>query len=447
MNGKKSSMTKWLRNAGMLVLGLCATLILCSCALVEWFRGDIKDQEIKDMDKDLGKAVEKQTAYDNSLKKFGLMLEAYNINPVRVQSKVISNQTAEKELPDSVSGMLSSSINKIGATVIYVPFDPNYVISETTTGGDIQRALPKIVIAGGITEFDKDLIEKKRDLKTKANIGDNFGSNYNYDGGTSYKAESGVSRMTLDLQLMDYQTQTYISGVQTINSINLRKTELGWAVGFYFEGNGLAFDYSLSKKQGKYHALRLLVELSALEIMGRYFDVPYWRCIENATPDTRMINKLREEFEGLSTVQQYAYLKEYLFFHGVKGLERGTSGVSDSELTIIRENMKKLNCHDYAALFIKLWETVPLNEARKRNREYNKTIAENAQKSQDDYTRLVNQYNNVIEQADSFYKQGNLAQAKEFYRQASNLLPDQQDPKDMIAKIDLQTAAASQAAA
>jgi hypothetical protein len=427
---------RFIRSLAMFAVALLATLCLCSCSVLDWFAGSVSDDEVKDMDKDLGKATQKHTAYDDSLKKLGLMLEAYNIPQIRVQSKVISNQTAEKDLPDSVSGMLSTSVNKIGNIVVYVPFDPNYVVAESTTGGDIKRALPKIVIAGGITEFDKDLIEKKRELKTKADVGDNFGSNYSYDGGAGYKAGSGVSRMTLDLQMMDYQTQTYMSGIQTINSINLRKTELGWSVGFFFEGNGFTFDYSLNKKQGKYQALRMLVELSVLEVLGKYFDVPYWRCIEGSPPDQRMISKLKDEFELLTQQQQYAYLKDYLFFHGINGIDRTAAGVTDKELAIIKDSMKKLGCADYCALFLKLWENVPLEDARKRNRQLGKEQSENTQKSQEEVSQKITRYNSLIEQADALYNQGGLAQARELYRQAGILFPEQPDPKTMIERID-----------
>jgi hypothetical protein len=446
MSGKIIKSSKVFCPAGMLVIGVSAVLLLCSCSVLDWFSGNVSDEEVKDMDKALGKAVQKQTAYDDSLKRFGLMLEAYNIPQVRVQSKLIKNETAEKDLPDSVSGMLSSSVNKIGSIVVYVPYDPNYVINETTTGGDIKRALPKIVIAGGITEFDKELIEKKRELKTKADVGDNFGSNYSYDGGAGYKAGSGISRMTIDLQLMDYQTQTYMSGIQTINSINLRKTELGWSVGFFFEGNGFTFDYSLNKKQGKYQALRLLVELSVLEVLGKYFDVPYWQCVEGAPPDARMMARLKEEFETLNQAQQYSYLKEYLFFHGVPGIERSSGAVSDKELAIIKERMKYFNCPDYASLFLKLWETVPLEASRKRIRQYQKEQNDVVSKSQEDVNKKIAQYNSMIEQADALFSQGALPQAREIYRQAGLLFPDQPDPKAMISRIDGQLANQNQPA-
>jgi len=221
---------------GVLAKAACCAVLtgmLSSCAVVDWFMGKTSDEEVKEMDSDVAESMTaKKTPYDEALRQFGLMLEAYNISEVRVQSKLISNQTAEKELPDDVSRMLISAVNKIGKKVVYIPYDPSYVLNEANTGGDIARALPQIVLAGGITEFDKDLIEKGRELKTEVSIqkGD-YGSNYSHDGGAGYNAEEGVSRITLDLQLLNYKTQTYMPGIQGINSVNIRKTKLGWGVG------------------------------------------------------------------------------------------------------------------------------------------------------------------------------------------------------------------------
>ena len=260
--------------------------------------------------------------------------------------------------------MLATALNKIGHQVIYVPYDPNYVISEATTGGNINRTLPNLVITGGITEYDKDMIEKNREAKADAQVkqGD-YGSKYNYDGGASYKAGSSVSRIALDLGLLNYSTQAAIAGIQTSNAITVRKSSTGWGVGAYFQGCGLSFDYALQKKQGVYYALRLLVELSVLEALGQYFDVPYWRCIPGSQPNPAMIGRLVEEFNDLGQNDQLAYLKEYLFLNG---LSADRIGRIDSQS--IQSAMAKYQASSNSDLFIKLWSNVPIEEARKRNK-------------------------------------------------------------------------------
>lgn len=165
MMNKKTG--KLFAKSAMLAMVAVFMLALTSCSVLDWFGGKIKDEEVTDLEKDMGTPTQRATVYDESLKKFGLLLEAYNISGTKVQSKVISNDTAEKTLPDDVSKIMATSLNKMGRSIIYIPYDPSYVINESTTGGNINRALPDVVVAGGITEFDKDLIEKGRDLKTE----------------------------------------------------------------------------------------------------------------------------------------------------------------------------------------------------------------------------------------------------------------------------------------
>ena len=422
---KSKHLNKYWMTSGVAAVAVGAMLSGCG-----WFIADIDDKEVDKMDKDL-KTRTKTTVYDKALRDFGKMLDAYNISKIRVQSKLISNQTSEKSLPDDVSRMLISSVNKIGNKIIYVPYDPNYVLSEAQTGGNIKRALPQIVLAGGITEFDKDMIEKSRRLRSEVSIQEgDYGSKYNHDGGAGYSAEGGVSRMTLDLQLMNYKTQTYIANVQSINQVNIRKSKLGWSIGYYFQGSGAAFEYELKKKQGKYHAIRLLVELSVLEVLGKYFDVPYWRCVKGSKPNVTMINRMREEFVDLSDAQQLSYIREYLFFHGYPGIATPAGQVDQSTLS---SAMTKWKCKNKTDLFMTLWETVPVMTARKRNFEYKRNAAK-LQKQQQ--RNKISQYNQLITRGDALYRAKQLRAARSCYLQARRIFPAQKDPALMIARID-----------
>ena len=349
--------------------------VLSSCAVLDWFGAKVDDEEVDELAKSVKDPIDRKTPYDNALKEFGRMLEAYNISPIRVQSKIISNLTADQSLPTNVSRMLITGVNKIGPEVVYIPYDPQYYVGESTTGGNIQRTLPQIVIAGGITEYAKELIEKQRELKMDAKIqkGD-FGSNYDYDGGVGYKAGESISRIAFDMHLLAYTTQASITGTNVSNSVYLRKTELGWGVGAFFQGIGLTFDYNLRKKQNIYYAIRLLVELSVLESLGKYFDVPYWRVLDGAKSDQAMIFRLKEEFADLPVSEQILYIKEYLFFHGVENVNRGSSELTSGERSAINSKMQQYGVSDYTDLFLQLWENVPIKESRRRNRAYNRNL-------------------------------------------------------------------------
>ncbi len=359
--------------AGKLLL--CGAVLgsLCVLPACGWLMGEVDDSEVKALDDSNSKPDARLSAYDDALSKFGRMLEAYNIRPTRVQSKVISNDTADQSLPQDVSKMLATALNKIGSEIVYIPYDPNYVISEATTGGNISRTLPDIVITGGITEYDKDMIEKERELKADAQVqkGD-WGSKYNYDGGASYKAGTSVSRIALDLGLLNYVNQTAVAGVQTSNAITVRKSKLGWGVGAYFQGCGLSFDYSLQKKQGVYYALRLLVELSVIEILGQYNEIPYWRCIPGAQPNPKLLARVKESMSDMNPAELQLYVKNYLFLHGYD-ISRGRA-TTQQDLQTIQEAMGKFGVSSQVDLFMKLWADVPIEEARRRVKDAQRSV-------------------------------------------------------------------------
>ena len=351
---------------GILGAAAAALAILPACS---YFVATTGKEDVKKMDEKMAKEPEKRTTpYDDSLKQFGKMLESYNISPIRVQSKIISNDTASKTLPDDISKMLSSAINKIGKQVVYIPYDPNYIKNELSLGGNINRQLPQIVIEGAITEHDKDIVSKNKGAEAEAMAG-------LADGGAHYDTDASVSRLAMDLHLADYKKQAYFPGVQAINAINITKDKQGWGVAAYYMGCGLSFNSSIQSKQGEYAAIRLLVELSVLELLGKYFDVPYWRCMPGAQPDNDMLERLKDEFSQLPPNNQYAYLKQYLFLHGYGNI-RLNSPLTQSDVDLINSARGKYAASNNTELFMKLWESVPLEEARDRVRAEKKRIEE-----------------------------------------------------------------------
>jgi len=366
----------------LLVTALCASALvfLPSCAVMNWFMGKTSDEEVAEMDKDISGLGKRTTRYDSALGQFGVMLEAYNLSGVKIQSKPIRNQTAEKGLPDDIRGMAETSLNKMTKQITLIPYDPAYYTAEVTTGGKIERTLPDIVIDGGLAEFDKDMIEKERKLEAEAEIKEgDFGSNADQDAGAGYKAKSGVSRLGLDLHLLNYATQAAISGKQSSNTVNIRKTQFGWSIGYYLKGCGLSFESQLKKQQGLHSAIRLLVEMSIIELIGKYYDVPYWRCIEGAQPDEAMCTRLTEEFNDAPDNTQNAYIKEYLFLHGCEGFDRKTVTFDQNEKKSLDEIMAKRGATNKTDLFIKLWLTIPIEDARKRVKEYRKLVEQQRQ--------------------------------------------------------------------
>ena len=423
----------------------CMALTLCSCA---WMTAQTGDEEVKDLEKDM-RAEKRTTVFEESLGRFGLMLKGYGIPDTPVQSKNIGNQTAEQSVPTDLYVMVATTVSKIGKPLIFIPYDVQYVIGETTTGGSIQRIYPKVVITGGITGFDQDMVEKEREMEAE-------GGWAGASGGGHVSAEGGLSRVTIDLSMLDYKTQAYFSGVVTSNSICLRKDKLGWGVFAYYMGNGASFDYDLKHKQGVHAALRTVVEFSLIELLGKMFEVPYWKCIDGAEPDLKMAERLRDEFAYLPEDKQAIKLKKMLFLHGYD-VQRNVPVIQGFEEKIIRTEMNNRKCSSMADLYVKLWNSVPVEKSSVRvaieeryrvreDREKQRVVeadnkikaaaAEQDKKQQEAAMQAkINSFHANVSSGDELFRKQKYDEAAGFYAKAAELFSGEAYPRQKLNEI------------
>ncbi|MEI6422068.1 MAG: hypothetical protein WCP55_07605, partial [Lentisphaerota bacterium] len=415
-----------------LTLAVSLTFLTTSCAVWNWFMGGISDEEVTELDKGLD--VEKRkTPFDEALLKLGPLLQAYGYSAVPIQCKNIGNETAEKGLPSDLYVMISTCVNKVGKQITFIPYDVQYVINESITGGNIERVFPVAVIAGGMTGFDKDLIEKERKGELDAAWA---GAQVKgkYDAGTS------VARLALDLNMLDYKTQAYYPQVQASNSINLRRDKYGWAVAAYYMGCGGEFESMVKTQQGLHSALRMLVEFSTIELLGKYFKVPYWKCIKGANPDVNLINIVKDSYADMPEKQQIAELKRLLFLHGYKNIDRNTDTLNEIELNALSKAKRQYGCTGISDTLFKLWENLNTSDSTNiiakdkklmqieeqrmavERQKAAKIIAEQEAvrkaKEAEEIKELQGKFDNFISTADNYVKEDKFDKALEEYTNA-----------------------------
>ncbi|MBN2640944.1 MAG: hypothetical protein JXR78_04785 [Victivallales bacterium] len=433
--------------ATMTLTAVLTSVLVSSCG---WFSGDISDEEVEELHKDM-RAQKRETVFDSSLRSLGHLLLAYYVPPTAIQSKNIGNQTGEKNLPSDLYIMISSSLNKIGPQITFIPFDAQYIVAESSTGGTISRIYPQVVISGGITGFDKEMFEKEREVEAA-------GGWAGAQAGGHIKASGGYSRVSLDLNMLDYKTQAYFPGVMASNSIALQKDSLGWGIYGYYMGNGAAFDYDLKRKQGVHAALRTLVEFSLLQLLGKQFDVPYWRTISGANPDPDLIELVREKFLVKSEDDQHLIIKKFLFLHGYNGLDLNSPVFKGNEESALKEALRIHKSANITELYMALWEKVPLDSAARRVRIARRREIKDARKRAEQEKRLeaeraaaekeaqvaaqkqheqnVEKYNAAIQVADRLFHEAKYQQAHVKYSEALDLFGGEAHPRQMLERIN-----------
>jgi hypothetical protein len=85
--------------------------------------------------------------------------------------------------------------------------------------------------------------------------------------------------MGLDLSVLRTDDMSILPGVTSRNSVVILKTGNGLDADAAYHKFGLSFSMSLSKSEGQSHALRGLIELAVVELVGKLTKTPYWTCL------------------------------------------------------------------------------------------------------------------------------------------------------------------------
>lgn len=355
---------KLLRMAGLTGLGGVLSLAGSGCSTVK----DVSAEDIAKAETKVAGPAQRITRYDAALESLGVMLQAYNVPVVRVQTKTISNATAGEGVPKDLAQIVSTSLGKIQGPIKLIPYDPTYVFTEKELGKTLDRTLPDLLVQGAITEYDKDMLEKKFEVEGDAEFGRS-------SAGASHDRGSSGGQLALDLQVVAYQTQQIIGGVQTSNKICVMKSENNTSLNLVVEGNGLGVKAGFAKKDGVHAALRLLVEISVLELVGKYCDVPYWRCIDGAPADPRVVEAYRRQLDDDPNTP--ARLKLLAFCHG-ENIDLQSTELNDAEKEIATKLRAKYAVTNDLDLITQLWLNVPVKESAQRLKNYRRAMVQRA---------------------------------------------------------------------
>lgn len=292
-----------LQRAGMLAVTLCAAL-LGGCATTEGAINDAQKLLAEGEARKL-KPAENLNEYALALRRFGQMLRVYKQGDpvIYVQTREIrdatnlSNPLVGAEIPGEITEMVRTAVNRIGANVVYVPFYPDYLVAQAQLGARFGVTMPNFVITGAVTEFDRALSGAGRSNNLSLEFGKGKGQT---ELGFDAKRAAILSSLALDLNLVDFSTNQMMPRMQSANAVKVfnLSSENNASLGFY----GDSFGFKLEGKylQGRHSAIRTLVDLSVLELLGKATNTPYWRCIPGGQPDPVVVENMREAFNAMT---------------------------------------------------------------------------------------------------------------------------------------------------
>jgi len=308
-------------------------LIQALCVMLLWvtMTGCVSSVDPKNVNVTLKetKPEVKLTSYTETLTDLGLMTEIYETGELRIQSDPVGDNTGTSgatggEIPRDITEILKSTLNSIGGSVLYIPYDPAYIQNMNVTGYSdfADKLIPEVVVSGGITEFDRGLETRGdgTDVGVDANLtnaprwvpSSSVGINYGDSG------KEGTARITLDFNMLDFKTMAGIPRMNTVNSMEVHKGLREKEFGITLFGPTFGRKGSVKKVQGRHAAVRVLVEVSMIQMVGKYLALPYWKLLGDDTESDPVVVKQIKRYyysinaeERIIAAQQWAYLYGY----------------------------------------------------------------------------------------------------------------------------------------
>jgi hypothetical protein len=280
----RTQLSSALRRAG-LVVAIGGALVGCSATLevqkqtVEQTQAVLKGPEVA--------PFRTITGFSSALRCMDNLMIDYGVRDVSMLVEEILDET--KRVNAGTRDMLITAVSdmtKRSRAIRLVAFgkDATNVISflQLAQRQSAYEVTPQFDIKGSVSQFDEDVIRNQK--------GAGIGFQPFVNLGISRDAASSV--LGLDLTVLNTDDMSILAGVTSRNSVVILKTGQGTDAGAAYHKFGVSFSMGLSKSEGQAQALRGLVELAVIELMGKLTKTPYWTCLG---ADPKANDEIRQE--------------------------------------------------------------------------------------------------------------------------------------------------------
>jgi len=259
--------------------------------------------------------------FNDSLACMDQMLRDNYVGPVLITSKSIPDASGKVFV--ATKDMVVTALSEMSRTsnaFRFVDYEVDPLKQDTvqTLSGLLLQSnqmaiqMPQLYVSGAVSFMDQNIMIDRRSL-----------------GLATLEAELGFSRdligsvVGMELHLGDFVTRTLIPGVHSANEIALASKGAGLDAGGRIRKAGIQLEVGADYSQGVGPATRTLVDLSMIELVGKWARVPYWQCVslDQSHPDFQ--RQLRQWYLGMDDDERLRFFERGLRANGYFDGETG----------------------------------------------------------------------------------------------------------------------------
>ena len=186
--------------------------------------------------------------------------------------------------------------------------------------GDANRKIPDYYIRGSITQMDDNSVRTSKGAGISLPFLD-----------LGYSKDESFDLISMDMSVGEAATRKILPVTSTSNTMVMVKGGKSGEAGGKLGKIGLSFNLDLSRSEGLGATTRTLLELSLIETLGKFTQVPYWRCLDTDITNPLIRDQARESYDMLQDKERITFIQRKL--GGSMNRYKGpVDGVANTEL-------------------------------------------------------------------------------------------------------------------
>ena len=215
--------------------------------------------------------------FGDSLACMDKMLRDYKVPQVMVTSKILPDASGKVNVGSKDMVITALSVmSRTSGVFRYVDYEVDALKQDTVqnlttlllNAGQMRLSKPQLYVSGSITYMDQNV--------SVSRMGGGISAT-NWE--TGYSRDFMGTVFGMEMHLGDFQTRTLLPGVDSANQIVVGNAAHGLDIGGRIKKTGVQLNFSREVSQGTGPAVRTLVDLGMIELVGKWARVPYWQCL------------------------------------------------------------------------------------------------------------------------------------------------------------------------
>lgn len=167
--------------------------------------------------------------------------------------------------------------------------------------GDQNRKIPDYYIRGSITQMDDNSVRSTKGAGISLPFLD-----------LGYSKDEAFDVLAMDMSVGEAATRKILPVTSTSNTMVMVKGGKSGEAGGKLGKIGLSFNMDLSRSEGLGATTRTLLELSLIETLGKFTQVPYWRCLDTDITNPLIRDQARESYDMLQEKERVTFIQRKL---------------------------------------------------------------------------------------------------------------------------------------